>query len=39
MGTWTSASLYQKHFAVYVGKIECRAKLDPTWANSVHFGL
>lgn len=30
-GTWTSASIISKgHFAFMYGKIECRAKIDPT---------
>ena len=33
-GTWTSASIISKgHFAFMYGKIECRAKIDPTWGS------
>ena len=33
-GTWTAASIISKgHFAFMYGKIECRAKIDPTWGS------
>ena len=37
-GTWTSASIISKgHFAFMYGKIECRAKIDPTWGSFSAF--
>ena len=37
-GTWTSSSIISKgHFAFMYGKIECRAKIDPTWGSFSAF--
>ena len=37
-GNWTSASIISKgHFAFMYGKIECRAKIDPTWGSFSAF--
>ena len=37
-GTWTAASIISKgHFAFMYGKIECRAKIDPTWGSFSAF--
>ena len=37
-GAWTSASIISKgHFAFMYGKIECRAKIDPTWGSFSAF--
>ena len=37
-GNWTAASIISKgHFAFMYGKIECRAKIDPTWGSFSAF--
>ena len=37
-GKWTAASIISKgHFAFMYGKIECRAKIDPTWGSFSAF--
>ena len=37
-GRWTAASIISKgHFAFMYGKIECRAKIDPTWGSFSAF--
>ena len=37
-GTWTASSIISKgHFAFMYGKIECRAKIDPTWGSFSAF--
>ena len=37
-GTWTGASIISKgRFAFMYGKIECRAKIDPTWGSFSAF--
>ena len=37
-GTWTAPSIISKgHFAFMYGKIECRAKIDPTWGSFSAF--
>ena len=37
-GNWTSSSIISKgHFAFMYGKIECRAKIDPTWGSFSAF--
>ena len=37
-GTWTGACIISKgHFAFMYGKIECRAKIDPTWGSFSAF--
>lgn len=37
-GNWTASSIISKgHFAFMYGKIECRAKIDPTWGSFSAF--